>query len=166
MHKVVVLNTDMSPIGVASWQDAVSMVIRVRAVVVAESDTLIHPKFGFLPTIIKLVNVVRHLWKKKVPFSNDNVHTRDRHTCQYCKEPLVRSKCTIDHVLPKDQGGKNGWLNCVTACFSCNNKKANRTPSQAKMFLSKQPSQPTIMQFILLKLELEGVDGLIKDLLK
>jgi 5-methylcytosine-specific restriction endonuclease McrA len=165
MDKVLVLNADMSPFGVSTWENAISMVVRERAVVVAESDTIIHPKFGFLPTVIKLVNIVRHLWKKKVPWSHDNVHTRDRHTCQYCKTKLVRNKCTIDHVIPKDQGGKNGWKNCVTACFRCNNKKANRTPSQARMGLKKLPYQPTIMEFILLKLESEGVDGLIEDLL-
>jgi hypothetical protein len=33
------------------------------------------------------------------------------------------------------------------------------------MGLKKLPYQPTIMEFILLKLESEGVDGLIEDLL-
>ena len=164
-NKVLVLNGDSTPFGVATWEDAVSMVVRERAVVVAESDKFIHPKFGFLPTVIRLVVVIRHLWKKRVPWSPDNVHIRDKHTCRYCDEKLTRSKCTIDHVTPKDQGGKNSWVNCVTACFPCNNKKANRTPNQAKMFLKKQPWQPTIMEFILLKLEAEGVDKLIKELL-
>jgi 5-methylcytosine-specific restriction endonuclease McrA len=162
--KVLVLNADMSPFGVADWQDAVSMVIKERATVVAETDIRIHPKM-LLPSCIKLVNIVRHLWKKKVPWSHDNVHTRDKHTCQYCKEKLNRSQCTIDHVTPKDQGGKNSWLNCVCSCFACNNRKGNRTPSQAKMGLKKRPYQPTIMEFILLKLESEGVNGLIKEIL-
>jgi 5-methylcytosine-specific restriction endonuclease McrA len=163
--KVLVLNADMSPFGVAKWQDAICMVVRDRATVVSESETIIHPGFGFLPTCIKLITIVRHLWKKKVPWSPDNVHTRDRHTCQYCKEKLTRPQCTIDHVIPKDQGGKNSWLNNVCSCFSCNNKKANRTPSQAKMGLKKRPYQPTIMEFIHLKLESEGVEGLIKEIL-
>lgn len=163
--KVLVLNGDSTPFGVAKWEDAVSMVVRERAVVVAQSDIHIHPKFGYIPTIIKLVNIIRHLWRKKVPWSHDNIHIRDKHTCQYCREELTRKQCTIDHVLPKDQGGKNGWLNCVTSCFACNNKKANRTPNQAKMYLRKQPYQPTIMEFILMKLEAEGVDELVKELL-
>ena len=49
---------------------------------------------------------------------------------------------TIDHVVPRSQGGQSTWENCVLACVACNHKKANRTPSQAGMRLRKAPVRP------------------------
>ena len=49
---------------------------------------------------------------------------------------------TIDHVLPRAQGGVSSWENCVLACVACNSRKANRTPEQAQMKLRKKPFRP------------------------
>ena len=38
---------------------------------------------------------------------------------------------TIDHVIPRSQGGTSTWENCVLACVACNKRKADRTPHQA-----------------------------------
>lgn len=161
----MILNADMSPMGTAKWEDAVSMVCSDRAEVVLESDIRIHATM-LLPSIIRLVKMVRNLWKKRVPWTKENVRTRDNFQCQYCGETLFSRDCTIDHVIPKSQGGKNTWENTVCACFSCNNRKDNRTPSQAKMALRKKPSHPTIMEFILLKVKAEGLDSLFKLLME
>jgi 5-methylcytosine-specific restriction endonuclease McrA len=118
----------------------------------------------FMPTIVRLIKMVRVLWKKKVPWTKDNVHTRDGRTCQYCHTKLEARELTIDHIVPKDQGGGNSWQNTVTACFPCNNKKDNRTPSQAKMYLRRRPYQPTIMEFTLKKLELDGLTKVLEEL--
>ena len=49
---------------------------------------------------------------------------------------------TIDHVIPRAQGGESTWDNCVLACVVCNKAKADRTPKQAGMKLRKQPVRP------------------------
>ena len=49
---------------------------------------------------------------------------------------------TLDHVIPRAQGGKSRWDNCVLACLECNKRKADRTPEQAKMRLKHKPVQP------------------------
>ena len=49
---------------------------------------------------------------------------------------------TIDHVVPRAQGGESRWDNCVLACLTCNHRKVDRTPQQAKLRLRKQPAQP------------------------
>jgi 5-methylcytosine-specific restriction endonuclease McrA len=49
---------------------------------------------------------------------------------------------TIDHVVPRAQGGVSSWENCVLACMECNKRKADRTPDQAKMRLKKHPVRP------------------------
>lgn len=64
------------------------------------------------------------------------IFKRDRHTCQYCGR---RTDLTLDHVMPQSRGGPDTWENLVSACVSCNQKKANRTPDEAGMKLAKQP---------------------------
>jgi 5-methylcytosine-specific restriction endonuclease McrA len=78
-----------------------------------------------------------------VTFSRRNVFKRDHHTCQYCGVQPGDAELTIDHVVPRAQGGVSSWENCVLACVACNKRKADRTPEQAKMRLRKQPVRPT-----------------------
>ncbi len=50
---------------------------------------------------------------------------------------------TLDHVVPRAQGGKHEWSNVVTCCPSCNIVKADRTPPQAGMSLARKPIRPS-----------------------
>jgi 5-methylcytosine-specific restriction endonuclease McrA len=77
-----------------------------------------------------------------VTFSRRNVAKRDHHTCQYCGAQPGGEELTIDHVIPRSQGGQSSWTNCVAACVSCNARKADRTPEQAGMRLRKSPARP------------------------
>jgi 5-methylcytosine-specific restriction endonuclease McrA len=52
---------------------------------------------------------------------------------------------TLDHVIPKSRGGKNTWNNLVTCCFTCNLKKGNKTPDEAKMVMRTQPHTLNIL---------------------
>ena len=40
------------------------------------------------------------------------------------------------------QGGGRGWLNLVTCCHTCNQKKGNKTPLEASMTLIRKPLIP------------------------
>ena len=86
---------------------------------------------------------------------------RDGFRCVYCG---TSSRLTIDHVIPASKGGKNNFDNCVTACQPCNNKKGNRTPNEANMFMKKRPYAPTISEFIRLKMKQLGVEDFLKEL--
>lgn len=77
-----------------------------------------------------------------VTFSRRNVFKRDKMTCQYCGKKPGSEELTIDHVVPRAQGGKSTWTNCVLACMQCNSRKADRTPEQARMKLAKEPVRP------------------------
>jgi 5-methylcytosine-specific restriction endonuclease McrA len=77
-----------------------------------------------------------------VTFSRRNVAKRDHHTCQYCGAQPGWGEITVDHVLPRSQGGASTWTNCVAACVRCNARKADRTPDQAGMRLRKHPTRP------------------------
>lgn len=163
MTRVIVLNTDMSILGTTTYKRAIRLVVTGKAETLAETDRRIHPTM-LIPAVIRLVKAIRNLWRKEVPWSKGNVHIRDNYICQYCGSEVAKTKATVDHVIPKDKGGKNSWTNTVTSCFSCNNLKENRTPSEAKMPLRGKPYQPTIMQFLLQKIESEGLDKVLKSL--
>ena len=94
-----------------------------------------------VPEVIVLNNFDR-LPSAAVTFSRRNIFKRDRFTCQYCGSQPKADELTIDHVLPRAQGGQSTWENCVLACVTCNHTKADRTPEQANMRLRKQPVRP------------------------
>jgi hypothetical protein len=75
------------------------------------------------------------------------VYRRDNDTCQYCGRQFPTEELSIDHVVPKCQGGQSTFENCVIACVSCNAKKAGRTPKQANMKLIRQPERPKAAVF-------------------
>ena len=75
-------------------------------------------------------------------FSRPNLYRRDDYTCQYCGEALPGRELQIEHVVPRSRGGPTTWENCVAACESCNQRKADKTPSEAGMKLKTNPSRP------------------------
>lgn len=81
---------------------------------------------------------------------NHLLFRRDHHLCAYCGGEFSPGDLTRDHVHPRSRGGTNAWENSVTACKSCNMRKANKTPEEAKMQLLYVPYRPCRWeQFIL-----------------
>ena len=95
-----------------------------------------------VPEVIALTAYDR-LPTAAVTFSRRNIFKRDHFTCQYCAVQPGPEELTIDHVLPRSQGGTSTWENCVLSCVDCNKRKADRTPEQAGIRLRKQPVRPT-----------------------
>lgn len=83
---------------------------------------------GFSCILYPTVQAVKDT-KLKMGKGFRGVLERDEHTCQYCNKRAT----TVDHVVPKSQGGGSSPTNLVAACLECNQKKANRTPEQANM---------------------------------
>ena len=115
-----------------------------------------------MPSILKLVKLVKSVYKTRVPFSKRNILVRDNFTCVYCGK--VAHKLTVDHIIPKSRGGGSTFENCVASCKPCNNKKNNRTPQEAGMSLRIKPHQPTIMEFFIIKMKRVGVYKTLKEL--
>jgi 5-methylcytosine-specific restriction endonuclease McrA len=80
--------------------------------------------------------------RTEVKFTRRNVFTRDGHTCQYCSKALPEKMLNLDHVIPRDKGGKTTWENIVTSCIRCNTRKANKLPHEAQMFPQRAPRTP------------------------
>jgi 5-methylcytosine-specific restriction endonuclease McrA len=105
-----------------------------------------------IPEIIKLSEYDK-IPAPKVHFSRRNLFKRDNMTCQYCGCKPGSSELTVDHVLPRSQGGTSTFENCVLSCIKCNTRKANRTPEQAGMKLLSKPKKPkaSVLRFETLK---------------
>jgi hypothetical protein len=84
------------------------------------------------------------------PLSNRELFHRDRHLCGYCGSVLPGSRLTRDHIVPVSQGGRDGWMNVVTACRPCNQTKSGRTPEQAGMQLLYAPYVPNKAEYLIL----------------
>jgi len=144
MDQTLLLDNGYQPIKTISWQRAISMLTLGKVEVIETYDQEIHSRFLIikLPAVVRLVNFFRR-HKQRVKFSRQNILARDRWTCQYCSEKVTTQEMTMDHVVPRAQGGKTEWENIVTCCGECNSKKADRTPQQAKMRLRKKPERPS-----------------------
>jgi hypothetical protein len=75
---------------------------------------------------------------------------RDRLTCAYCGERFAPEHLQAEHILPASRGGVWSWMNMVTACASCNGRKAARTPEEAGMPLVYLPYVPSLFENFLL----------------
>ncbi len=94
-----------------------------------------------VPRIIRLLSYER-MPRQTVKFNRRNIFARDHNLCQYCGKRFSTSDLSLDHVIPRSQGGGATWENIVCACLSCNIKKGGRTPKQACMKLIRKPEKP------------------------
>ena len=167
MQSVVLLNCDYTAMGIISWKKAVRLIVKGKAEVIKESEQAIHYTKAvadlFLPIIIRLFKYIRKIYKAKISFNKRNVLIRDDYTCQYCGKKQVKF-LSIDHVIPKSKGGESTFENTVACCYPCNNKKDNRLPSQAKMYLKRKPYRPTIHEFILMQIKTNGLLKYLEEL--
>lgn len=171
MEKVIVLNSNYEFLNFCDWKRALILVNAGKAEILKESDKTVKNYSGsfkfVVPYVIKLLKLVRSVYKRKVPWGKRNVFIRDNYTCQYCGTTDLKNP-DLEHVVPKSRGGKNTFENCVTACRPCNRKKADKLPSEVGMFLLKKPVQPTINEFLINKIKhdlksKDIIDSLFKD---
>ena len=104
-----------------------------------------------VPRIIRLVGYDR-LPKQTVKFNRRNIFARDNNQCQYCGKKYPTSELSLDHVVPRSQGGQTTWENIVCACVACNVRKGGRTPREAFMALIRKPEKPKRSPMLNLKL--------------
>jgi len=162
--RVTILNGDYSYLNTVSWQKAIKLMIKGKVTVLKYTEMVVNTAEKMvmkIPAVMRLIKIIRTIYRTKVPFSKKNVMVRDGFTCQYCG---ALKELTIDHVTPVSRGGKSKFENCVTACKGCNNKKSDKLPSEIRMYLKKQPTAPTIAEFTRTKAIKAGIYDLLKDL--
>jgi len=145
---VIVLNASYEPLHTVSIQHAIRMLVREVAVVEeAHGERTIGP-FP-VPRVLRLVRYVVTHWRYaagRMKYSKHGVLRRDKFRCAYCG---LENADTMDHVQPRSRGGRTEWLNAVAAHAACNERKGNRTPSEAGMPLLWQPWVPTRAELVI-----------------
>ncbi len=104
-----------------------------------------------VPKIIRLLGYDR-IPAAGVKLNRRNLFARDQNRCQYCGHKYPSSELSLDHVVPRSQGGTNSWENIVCACVRCNVRKGGRTPEQANMRLITKPRRPRRSPVLTIKL--------------
>ncbi len=144
--RTLLLNSSFEPLATVGWQRAITLVWVDRVDVVAEyAATVRSPSVELkVPSVIRLRQYLR-VPRRGVPFTRQNLLSRDDHRCQYCRRALHPSELTLDHVIPRSRGGTRCWENLVAACMRCNRRKGSRTPREAGMTLVKPPRRPPLL---------------------
>ena len=133
----------------------------IKAIVTHRADAVVNTKTwetttDFVSGMPLKIIIYKHATKtrKEPKLSTGNkglssILRRDSHICCYCGVKLKPSRsthphrATVDHIIPKAQGGQTTFQNLASCCFTCNQLKGNQTPEQASMKLIKTPQSPT-----------------------
>jgi 5-methylcytosine-specific restriction endonuclease McrA len=115
------------PLSTIDWQTAIKLFFLDKIQVLEWYDDWT-VRSARLEMRVPAVAVTRKGFGKNgnMRFSRQNLYLRDLFTCQYCGDTFNGKQLTIDHVLPRAQGGTTTWENCVAACKECNSEKGNK----------------------------------------
>ena len=138
---VLVLNQNYEPLNICRARRAVVLLYRGKAEMLENGSGFVHSASSVfpLPSVIRLASMIKRPRPER-RLTRLEVFNRDQYTCQYCGKET--RQLTIDHVMPRHQGGEHIWENVASACVACNRRKAGRTPEQARMRLVCRPSRP------------------------
>ena len=155
---VLVLNQNYEPLNVCNVRRAFILVDRGKAEVLERSHGALRtPSLSFpIPSVIRLIQMIRRP-RPQMRLTRREVFQRDGYTCQYCGKP--GRDLTLDHVMPRHRGGKHTWENLVSACKTCNHRKAGRTPQEARMRLAREPFRPRVQVYYTFYPYLESREG-------
>lgn len=154
----LLLNSSYEPMRIVSWQKALIMWFQDKVDILEYHHSVFarSARTSFqLPSVLRLKTYVRPRSTGAVRFCRENVYIRDNYTCQYCGDRISPKYLTLDHVIPASKNGKKTWTNVVSACRSCNQKKANRTPVSANMPLLSEPKMPSWLPTRELEIQIE-----------
>ena len=152
MNAVLVLNATYEPLNIVSVQRAIVLLLKDKAEVVEAAKQKIRAERIAMdtPLVIRLVAFVPVPRRLPLPLSRRTVLARDMFTCQYCGDRPSKQELTIDHVVPRSRGGTTTWENVVAACGSCNRRKGDRLPDEARMAMLSKPTRPRFLAIVLL----------------
>ncbi len=165
MTHCILLNADYTFLNLVNWKRAVCLMTKGKVEVIKDSGAAVRVASGIelrIPAVMRLVKLIRTIYRAGVAFTKRNVLVRDGFRCAYCGGQ--RERLSIDHIIPKSRGGKTNFENCVAACRNCNLRKGGRTPSEAAMYLKVKAYQPTISEFLRMKFQNSGFSDLLAEL--
>lgn len=164
---VILLNYDYTFLNKVPLRQALLYLAKGKVTVEKSSDDKVVRSFSEempAPIVVRLVYLIRSIFKRAVVWSKRNVMVRDGFKCVYCGS---KKALNIDHVIPRAKGGKNTFENTVTSCKGCNSYKGDKTLQESNMYFidrGYRPYQPTIFEFIKKYHESLGIDKLLKEI--
>jgi 5-methylcytosine-specific restriction endonuclease McrA len=165
MSHCILLNADYTFLNLVNWKRAFCLMAKGKVEVVKDSRDTVRSSAGTafrIPAVLRLIKLIRTIYRASVAFTKRNVLVRDGFRCAYCGSH--KERLSIDHIIPRSRGGATAFENCVAACKSCNLKKGGRTPSEAGMYLRIKVYQPTISEFLRLKFQNLGFHDVLVEL--
>lgn len=158
--RILQLDVNGQPNDWISWQDAA--VYHAKGLVswsLGEHETVIrggNNRDTGLQSIIKTSSIIAvkgdtHKRKHRHPaLNNTELFRRDRCVCAYCGNLFSEHRLTRDHIIPSSRGGQDNWMNVVSACGKCNQKKDCKTLEEARMELLYLPYIPSRAEHLIL----------------
>ena len=148
MSHCILLNADYSFLNLVNWKRALCLMAKGKVEVVKDSRATVLSAAGKIfrvPAVLRLIKLIRTIYRAGVAFTKRNVLVRDGFRCAYCGSP--RDRLSIDHIIPRSRGGKTTFENCVAACKICNLKKGGRTPARRGCICGSKPTSPPSRNF-------------------
>jgi hypothetical protein len=90
-------------------------------------------------------------WRQVPTLSNPKLFARDRQLCAYCGGHFRTDDLTREHIVPTSRGGQDTWMNCITACRTCNGRKGSRLSEEAGMHPLFVPYVPSLHEDMILR---------------
>ena len=170
--RVLFLNSNYEPINIITLKKAIKKLINAKAEVISVESgayvsydinswlelTMLKKECGLdadenlfgsdsfsivIPTVIRSLTYDK-AYRQSIRMTRRNIFVRDKNICQFCGKKFPTDKLTLDHVLPRAQGGISTWENLVCACRKCNQKKGCMTLKESGMKLLSIPVKPSI----------------------
>ena len=95
-----------------------------------------------VPKIVVCASYNKIKYPKVVFPTNKNIFKRDNYTCGYTGKKLQKHELSMDHIVPKDLGGKDTWENLITCDRELNGRKSNKTLAESGLKLLWKPTKP------------------------
>ena len=139
---VLVLNQNYEPLNICKVRRAVTLIYQNKAEMLEDGAGYIHTSSVDVPvpSVIRLPYLIKRPFRIERKLTRYEIFNRDHYTCQYCGKQT--KQLTIDHIIPRYRGGQHTWENVVSACATCNRRKAGGTPKEANMKLIREPAPP------------------------
>jgi len=166
--RVLILNQSYEPIGTMGIAKAMCKISRPDSklqIIEWSNRTMIGARGEYpVPSVLRLMYYIDMVKRRnKSGAKREKIYQRDKFRCQYCAirigqinkkleggaRIMTRNDLTLDHILPQSRNGKTIPENLVTCCKPCNQRKADRTPEEARM--------PLLTSETLLKVHLDTI---------
>jgi 5-methylcytosine-specific restriction endonuclease McrA len=129
-------NGDVLYMNPTEWKDWINLPVREGDFYIQMKDRRVR-----VPTVTVARNFAE-MPLKSPRLSNSTIFERDKGVCQYTGEYVGKHGGNLDHVVPRDRGGRDSFENLVWCKRELNSRKGNRLNEEAGLKLIRKPVAP------------------------